>query len=57
MQKRGANMLVEMGQTLAYDPGLDVTTDVLTALNGALTSINTTAPAQQQQPAPAASGR
>ena len=59
MQKRGANALVEVGQTLAYDPSLDITTDVLTALNGALTTINTTAPApqQQQQPAPAASGR
>ncbi|MBO9516845.1 MAG: OmpH family outer membrane protein [Porphyrobacter sp.] len=57
MQKRGANALVEVGQTLAYDPSLDITTDVLTALNGALTSINTTAPAPQQQPAPAASGR
>ena len=56
MQKRGANLLVEMGQTLAYEPSLDITTDVLTALNGVLTTINTTAPAPQQQPA-AAPGR
>ncbi|SFG17642.1 periplasmic chaperone for outer membrane proteins Skp [Novosphingobium sp. CF614] len=58
MQKRGANMLVEMGQTLAYDPSLDVTGDVLAALNGVLTAINTTAPPPQQQQAPTApSGR
>lgn len=56
MQKRGANLLVEMGQTLAYEPSLDITTDVLTALNGVLTTINTTAPAPQQQQ-PAAPGR
>lgn len=58
MTKRGANVLVEVGQTLAYDPTLDVTGDVLTALNGALTTINTTAPAPQQAPQQAApSGR
>lgn len=56
MQKRGANLLVEMGQTLAYEPGLDITSDVLTALNGVLTTINTTAPAPQQQQ-PATGGR
>jgi Skp family chaperone for outer membrane proteins len=58
MTKRGANVLVEVGQALAYDPALDITNDVLTALNGALPSINTTAPAPQQaQQQPAASGR
>ncbi|MFC0684703.1 OmpH family outer membrane protein [Novosphingobium clariflavum] len=58
MTKRGANVLVEVGQTLAYDPTLDITNDVLTALNGALTTINTTAPAPQQAPQqPATSGR
>lgn len=58
MTKRGANVLVEVGQTLAYDPTLDITNDVLTALNGALTTINTTAPAAQQAPQqPAPSGR
>lgn len=56
MQKRGANVLVEIGQTLAYEPGLDITNDVMTALNSSLTTINTTAPAPA--PAPAApSGR
>jgi outer membrane protein len=55
MQRRGANLLVEVGNTLAAGSGLDVTNDVLTALNPALPSVTTTAPAQaapaqQQQP-------
>ena len=50
MQKRGANIMVEIGQTLASGATLDVTNDVLTALNTALPSVATTAPAQ---PAPA----
>jgi outer membrane protein len=49
MQKRGANIMVEIGQTLASAANLDVTNDVLTALNAALPSISTTAPAQPQQ--------
>jgi Skp family chaperone for outer membrane proteins len=48
MQKRGANMLVEIGQTLASGAGLDVTPDVVTALNAALPTIQTTAPAAAQ---------
>jgi len=53
MQRRGANVMVEIGQTLASGSSLDVTNDVLTALNAALPTIRTTAPAQpqaQQQP-------
>jgi hypothetical protein len=53
MQRRGANLMVEIGQTLASGSTLDVTNDVLTALNAALPTIRTTAPAQpaqQQQP-------
>ena len=52
MQRRGANVMVEIGQTLASGSSLDVTNDVLTALNAALPTIQTTAPAQprQQQP-------
>jgi Skp family chaperone for outer membrane proteins len=53
MQRRGANVMVEIGQTLASGQSLDVTNDVLTALNAALPSVATTAPAQtrpQQQP-------
>ncbi len=49
MQKRGANMLVEIGQTLASGASLDVTNDVVTALNAALPAIQTTAPAAAQQ--------
>ena len=46
MQKRGANLMVEIGATLASGATLDVTNDVLTALNAALPSISATAPAQ-----------
>ena len=49
MQRRGANVMVERGATLAATASVDVTTDVVTALNAALPSIATTAP-QSQQP-------
>jgi Skp family chaperone for outer membrane proteins len=52
MQRRGANMMVEIGQTLASGQSLDVTNDVLTALNAALPSVATTAPAQSRQNQP-----
>jgi len=45
MQRRGANIVIEAGTTLRAGGGLDVTTDVLTGLNAALPSLNTTAPA------------
>jgi outer membrane protein len=51
MQKRGANILVEVGQTLASSAGLDVTNDVVTALNTALPAVQTVAPAQTTRPA------
>jgi outer membrane protein len=60
MQKRGANMLVEIGQTLASGASLDVTGDVVTALNAALPAIQTTAPAaaaQQAKPKSQPQGR
>jgi outer membrane protein len=53
MQRRGANMLVEIGQTLASASALDVTNDVVTALNASLPTLQTTAPAtatKAQQP-------
>jgi outer membrane protein len=52
MQKRGANVLMEVGSTLATSQSVDVTADVLASLNAALPSIATTAPAApaQQQP-------
>ena len=50
MQRRGANVMLEIGSTLASGGSLNVTNDVLAALNAALPRIQTTAPAQQQQP-------
>jgi Skp family chaperone for outer membrane proteins len=54
MQRRGANVMVEVGNTLATGAALDVTNDVLAALNQQLPSVSTTAPApaaaKQQQP-------
>ena len=50
MQRRGANLLMEVGSTLATAASVDVTTDVVTALNAALPSLQTTAPPQAQQP-------
>lgn len=46
MQRRGANLLVEVGTTLATAQSVDVTNDVLASLNSALPSLITTAPAQ-----------
>ena len=46
MQRRGANLMVEVNSTLATSASLDVTNDVLAALNAGLTSVQTTAPAQ-----------
>ena len=51
MQRRGANLMVEVGSTLATGASLDVTADVLAALNAALPSVQTTAPAQAEPPA------
>jgi Skp family chaperone for outer membrane proteins len=45
MQRRGANVMVEQGATLATATSLDVTNDVIAALNTALPTIQTTAPA------------
>jgi len=46
MVRRGANLLVEVGSTLATSQNVDVTNDVLASLNSALPSLITTAPAQ-----------
>jgi outer membrane protein len=45
MQRRGANVMVEIGSTLASGAALDVTNDVVTALNASLPSLQTNAPA------------
>lgn len=47
MDRRGANVLLDSGAALRFATSVDITTDVLTALNGVLTSVATTAPAQQ----------
>ena len=49
MQRRGANVLVEVGNTLATSSSVDVTNDVLAALNASMPTVQTTAPAQAQQ--------
>jgi outer membrane protein len=49
MQKRGANLMVEVGSTLATSANLDVTNDVLASLNSVLPSVQTSAPAAAQQ--------
>lgn len=51
MQRRGANVLVEMGATLGTAAALDVTNDVLAALNTQLPSVVTVAPAAAAAPA------
>ena len=48
MQRRGANLLMEVGSTLATSSSVDVTADVLAALNTAMPTIQTQAPAQAQ---------
>lgn len=45
MRRRGATVMVEVGTTLATAASLDVTNDVLTALNAALPSVSINAPA------------
>ena len=45
MQRRGANIMVEQGATLATATSLDVTTDVIGALNTTMPTIQTVAPA------------
>jgi Skp family chaperone for outer membrane proteins len=49
MQRRGANVMLEMGSTLATSASIDVSNDVLAALNTGLPSIRTVAPAQPAQ--------
>ena len=46
MDRRGANVLLDSGAAIRFATTVDITNDVLTALNGVLTSVVTTAPAQ-----------
>ena len=53
MNAKGANIAVDAGTTLARAPSIEVTTEVLAALNAALPSVSVTPlPAQQQQQPP-----
>jgi len=52
MDRRGANVLMDAGSAIRYATTVDITNDVLAALNAALTSVATTAPAQPQQTNP-----
>lgn len=54
MQTRGAAILIERGAAIAVSPSIDVTNDVLSALNQQLPSVSVTPlpqQTQQQQPA------
>lgn len=50
MTRRGANILMEVGSTLASGASIDVTADVTAGLNAALPTISTTPPAQPAAP-------
>jgi outer membrane protein len=50
MTRRGANVLLESGSTLAATATIDVSNDVLAALNAALPSLSTSAPPAPAQP-------
>jgi len=52
MQRRGANVMLETGSTLATTTSVDVTNDVLAALNTALPTIGTIAPAAPKPATP-----
>jgi Skp family chaperone for outer membrane proteins len=52
MQRRGANVMLETGSTLATTTSVDVTSDVLAALNTAMPSVSVTAPAAPKPAAP-----
>jgi hypothetical protein len=45
MTARGANLVIDASAALRSAPALDVTADVLTALNAAMPTLATTAPA------------
>jgi Skp family chaperone for outer membrane proteins len=50
MQKRGANIAVDRGATLAASSAIDATADVLAQLNTQLPSVSVNAPAQAAAP-------
>ena len=50
MDRRGANVMIDSASALRFSPTLDITNDVLAALNAGLTTVSTTAPAQAAAP-------
>jgi len=52
MQRRGANVMLETGATLATTTSVDVTNDVLAAINTALPTLQTVAPAAPKPATP-----
>ncbi len=52
LARRGANVILDAASTVRFTPALDVTNDVLAALNASLPSITTTAPAAAAQTTP-----
>jgi Skp family chaperone for outer membrane proteins len=52
MQKRGANLAIDQGATLAAASTIDVTSDVLAQLNAQLPSVSAIAPAEAQPAKP-----
>ena len=46
MTKRGATLMIDAANVIRSAPQIDVTADVIAALNASLTTISTTAPAQ-----------
>lgn len=59
MQARGANLAMDTGATFAHSPSLDITANVLTALNAALPTVSVIAPPPPAAatPAPSTEGR
>src|SRR4051794_15470326 len=53
MNAHGANLLLDTDATLAHTPALDVTNEVLNALNAAVPSVSVTPMPQQAAPNPA----
>ena len=52
LARRGASVMLDAATVVKFSPSLEVTNDVVAALNASLTSISTTAPAQARPATP-----
>jgi len=52
LTRRGATVMLDAANVVRFAPSIEVTNDVVAALNASLTTISTTAPAQAQPAAP-----